>query len=117
MASPRVGAVVLLTLRCVTDLALLDGQKATFVKWLDAAIQAKPSLVEPYRRLVDFYLKEKDIAAALRTALLAQSNNPANVDVLDLLGATQIAAGKKSDALTTYNNLVSLLPRSPLAHE
>jgi putative PEP-CTERM system TPR-repeat lipoprotein len=99
----------------LADLAKMAGQNQDYVDWLGKAIKAKPEILQPYRTLVTYYLNNKNTKNALSTALLAQTNNPGNPDVLDLLGATQIAVGKKTEALTTYNHLVNLAPKSLLA--
>lgn len=100
----------------LADLSMFAGKPEDYVKWMEKAIQAKPLLLEPYRLLTAYHLKSKDPAKALAVAQKAQANNPGNPDVLDLLGATQLAIGRKTDALATYNSLVNLAPRSALAY-
>lgn len=100
----------------LADLSMFAGKPQQYVDWLEKAIKAKPLLLEPYKLLIAYHLKEKDSTKALALANKAQANNPGNPDVLDLLGATQLTAGNKADALATYNRLVNLAPRSHLAY-
>jgi putative PEP-CTERM system TPR-repeat lipoprotein len=100
----------------LADLAMLAGKDEEYLDWLEKATKAKPTLLPPYRLMTAYYLRNKDTKNALSIARRAQTSNPGNPDVLDLLGATQLAIGSKADALATYNSLVNLASKSPLAH-
>ena len=100
----------------LADLAMVAGKNQEYADWLEKAIKAKPALLTPYRLLTSYYLKNKDPKSALSIARRAQASNPGNPDVLDLLGATQLATGSKADALATYKSLVNLASKSPVPY-
>src|SRR5262249_22121377 len=52
---------------------------------------------------------------ALELAQKAQAANPNSIEVLDALGAIQIAAGERNQALATYGKLATLQPKSAVA--
>lgn len=84
--------------------------------WLDKAVKANPAVLQPRTALVRYYLQQKDARAALDAAQAAVTAMPKNPEALDLLGGTQIVSGHTKDAVGTYQNLVKMVPRSPLAY-
>ncbi len=94
----------------------LASDKKGVVSLLERAIQASPSALQPRRLLAEHYLGNNEAKKALNLASEAQTANPDNADALDLLGATQLAAGETENALTSYQKLARLAPKSPLAH-
>ncbi len=94
----------------------LASDKKEVVSLLERATQASPSALQPRRLLVERYLKNNEAQKALSLAREAQTANPDNADALDLLGATQLAAGETENALATYGKLAQMAPKSPLAH-
>ena len=85
-------------------------QEAT--RWLEAAAAVDPAAVGPAVNLIAHYLGNKAPDKALALARKLQVANPDNTDLLDLLGKSQLANGLKKDALATYQNLATALPRS-----
>ena len=65
--------------------------------------------------LARLHAQAGDAKKALEAAQQAQAISPDNPEVLDVLGAIQIAAGEKEQAVTTYAKLVALQPNSPEA--
>jgi putative PEP-CTERM system TPR-repeat lipoprotein len=61
------------------------------------------------------YAQAGDAKKALEVAKQAQVTSPDDFEVLDALGAIQIAAGEKEQALVTYQKLAMLQPKSPVA--
>ena len=94
----------------------LASDKKEAVSLLERAAQASPSALQPRRLLAEHYLRNNEAQKALNLAREAQTANPDNADALDLLGATQLAAGETENALTSYQKLARLAPKSPLAH-
>ncbi|GAO34898.1 hypothetical protein SCT_0278 [Sulfuricella sp. T08] len=94
----------------------LASDKKEAVSWLERAAQANPSALQPRRLLAEHYLGNNEAKKALNLAREAQTANPDNADALDLLGTTQLAAGETGNALTSYQKLARLAPKSPLAH-
>jgi putative PEP-CTERM system TPR-repeat lipoprotein len=103
-------------IQAMLALANLAGDEKEAVSWLERAIKANPSALQPQRLLAEHHLKKNEPQKALVAARQAQTANPDNLDALDLLGAMQLAAGEKENALATYGKLVKLAPKSPLAH-
>lgn len=94
----------------------LASDKKEAVSLLERAVQANPAALQPRRLLVEHYLKNNEALKALGLAREAQTANPDNADALDLLGATQLAAGETENALITYEKVVKMAPKSPLAY-
>jgi len=107
----NVGAMIILA-----NLSMSAGKPQEYVNWLEKAIKTKAAPLEPYQLLTAYYLKKPDPTKAMSVARSAQTSIPGNPDALDLLGATQLATGNKTDALATYYSLVNLAPKSPLSY-
>lgn len=80
------------------------------------AVDAAPTDKTAHVRLVDHYLKHKDSKAAVQAALAAVSAVPDAPEALDALGRAQTANGDINQALSSFNKLVGLMPRSPLPY-
>ncbi|HKQ24359.1 MAG TPA: XrtA/PEP-CTERM system TPR-repeat protein PrsT [Burkholderiales bacterium] len=83
------------------------------IDWLERAHRANPASVQPPLMMARFYAQAGEVNKALEAAQQAQAINPENVDVLDALGAIQMAAGQKLQASVTYRKLATLQPNSP----
>ena len=83
--------------------------------WLERARKASPGSPQPKIRLAYAYAQSGNPKRALDIAQQAAAEHSENADVLDALGAIQIAVGAKEQALTTYHKLVSLQPNSAVA--
>lgn len=98
----------------LAQFAALDGKEAEIAPWLERAHAVKPDAVQPTMRLADYYLKsgQKDKALTVTRKFLAI--DPTNLQMLDLMGASQLANGDSSGAIDTYSKLASSLPKSAL---
>jgi putative PEP-CTERM system TPR-repeat lipoprotein len=85
------------------------------IDWLERARNASPSSAQPQLMLARIYAQAGDARKALAAAQHAQAISPDTFEVLDTLGAMQIAAGEKEQALVTYRRLATLQPNSPVA--
>jgi putative PEP-CTERM system TPR-repeat lipoprotein len=103
-------------LAAMMGLVNLASDKKEAVILLERAVRANPSALQPRRLLAEHYLKNNEPQKAMGLAREAQTANPDSADVLSLLGATQLAVGETENALTTYDKLVKMTPKSPLAH-
>lgn len=92
-----------------------QGLMAEATSWLEKAAAAKPDAVAPAIRLAVQYMRTNQQEKALVLARRMQVANPANPELLDLLGQAQIATDHPGDAVETYNMLVRSTPRSTLA--
>jgi putative PEP-CTERM system TPR-repeat lipoprotein len=81
---------------------------------IEKAIEAAPSSTASRLALVTYYQKLPDAKAALVAAQAAQSAFPNDPRVLEALGAAQIAAGERNQALDTFRQLSRLVPENPL---
>jgi putative PEP-CTERM system TPR-repeat lipoprotein len=77
------------------------------------ATKAQPTEPAPRLLLVRYLLGQQDSKAALAAAQDAVAALPANLELLDQLGAAQIAAGQAQQAVTTYTRLVAARPDRP----
>ncbi len=100
----------------LAGIAQNSGNDKEELDWLNSAVKANPSVLQPRNALVSYYLAKKDVKSALDAAQAAATAMPKDPEALDLLGGTQVAAGNRNDALATYQNLIKLVPRSPLAY-
>ncbi|MEW5943472.1 MAG: XrtA/PEP-CTERM system TPR-repeat protein PrsT [Pseudomonadota bacterium] len=103
-------------LQAMLALANLANDEKEAVSWLERAAKSHPAALQPRRLLIDHHLRNNEPQKALAIARDAQTANPDNPDALDLLGTTQLAAGEKDNALTTYGKLVKSAPKAPLAY-
>ncbi|MES2263044.1 MAG: XrtA/PEP-CTERM system TPR-repeat protein PrsT [Pseudomonadota bacterium] len=99
----------------LAGLAASQGQAAEASDWLEKASAAHPDAVAPAIRLAVQYLRSGQQRKALTLARKFQIANPANLELLDLLGQAQLANGDASDAVETYNKLASAAPKAALA--
>lgn len=80
--------------------------------WLVEANKADPGAFRPAALLAKQYLREGETANALSVIRVAQRSHPENPELLDALGAAQIASGDMAGALGTYSVLANLRPTS-----
>ncbi|MBS3997290.1 MAG: PEP-CTERM system TPR-repeat protein PrsT [Hydrogenophaga sp.] len=78
------------------------------------AIDADRTDKAAHVRLVDHYLRHNDARSALQAAQTAVAALPQSPEALDALGRAQTANGDIHQALSSFNKLVGLMPRSPL---
>lgn len=77
------------------------------------AVSANPTEPGPRLLLVDLYLRNKDVKKALSAAQDAVTALPDKPELLDALGRVQQTAGDFNQAISTYNKLAGLQPKSP----
>ncbi|MEO7494737.1 MAG: XrtA/PEP-CTERM system TPR-repeat protein PrsT [Massilia sp.] len=96
----------------LADIALADHHPEEATTWLEKAVADNPDAVAPAIRLASHYLRQKQEQKALTLVRKYQTADPANADLLDLLGQTQLANKDAAGALETYSKLVNVLPKS-----
>jgi putative PEP-CTERM system TPR-repeat lipoprotein len=93
---------------------VLTGALANEIKEiLDRAIRADPTSVQARAALIGFLAQDPDPKATLSAAQAANAAIPNEATILDALGVAQLAAGEHNQAITTFTNLVAVLPDSP----
>lgn len=97
----------------LADLAAAEKKEVGYVAWLEKAAKADPKSMEPRVRLVRHYLDKKENQKALANAKAALSANPESLQVLNLLGATQLATGDTSASINTYTRMTEMAKQSP----
>ena len=101
----------------LADLAQQSGAPPDAVTaLLDQAVAASPDDATPRLALIDHHLASLNPAAALLAAQAALAHFPGPSDqaaLLDRLGRAQLAVGGHQQAITTYNRLITVQPRSP----
>lgn len=100
----------------LAGVAAATSQESEYVAWLEKAVKAGPSVVRPHVLLANYYLYKNDVQKALALARDAQTANPNNGQILDLLGTAQLAGGEAENATVTYGKLAKLFPKNPVAH-
>lgn len=93
--------------------ARTGGSKDEVTAAVSAAVKANPSESGPHLLLIKHLLGSRDTAAALAAAQNATGALPNDVEVMDALGAAQLASGQGKQAVTTFTKLASLRPDSP----
>lgn len=88
-------------------------QEATV--WLEKANAENPEAIAPAAQLANHYLRTDQAPKALTLVRKLQTANPANPDLLDLLGQAQLANNDPAGALETYSKLVNVVPKSAAA--
>ena len=81
-------------------------------KTLRRAISVNPRAHAPYVALARYHLRRKNPEAALAVAKEAVDTNPEQLPLVELLSATQEAAGAERDALRTLKSLVLREPHA-----
>lgn len=80
---------------------------------LAAAVKAAPGEALPRLRLIEQRLARRDARGALAAAREATAALPTNPDLLAAQGRAELASGDYQQALTSFQKLSQLQPRSP----
>jgi putative PEP-CTERM system TPR-repeat lipoprotein len=80
---------------------------------LERAVAANPKSVNARLTLITYLGRTKELKGALAAAQAARTAIPGDPRILDALGIAQLAAGETSQAITTFNALVTTQPESP----
>lgn len=102
-------------MNALANLAALDHRVDDATRWLERAHEAQPDATQPVIQLTAQYLRTKQKDKALTLIRNAQSAQPLDNDLLDMLGQAQLAAGDIAGAVETYDRLARRAPRAPLA--
>jgi putative PEP-CTERM system TPR-repeat lipoprotein len=100
----------------MAGLAQVQNKPDEVIGWLEKAHAENPEAIGPAIQLATHYLRIRQPAKALSLTRKLQTANPANADVLDLLGQAQLASKDLNGALETYSKLVNVAPKSAMAH-
>jgi putative PEP-CTERM system TPR-repeat lipoprotein len=103
------------TMMSLAGLARRAGKDGDYVDWLAKAAKADAKALEPRAELARWHIAKQAPTKALALAREAAAANPDSLPALDLLGAVQMAAGEKNNALSTFSKLAELAPKSPVA--
>ena len=96
----------------LAELALHQKHPEEATSWLEKANAENPEAIGPASQLATHYLRTGQQAKALTLVRKLQTANPANPDLLDLLGQAQLANNDLAGALETYSKLVNVVPKS-----
>ena len=83
--------------------------------WLDKAVKADPADPTARLLLIDHLIAIGQAKPALAAAQAALAALPDNVEVLDRIGRIQMSLGDSQQAITAFNKLAQLVPKSPLS--
>lgn len=99
----------------LAELARLQNRPDEATKLLEKAQAENPEAIAAVLKLGTHYLGTKQEQKALTLARNQLATQPANPDLLDLLGQAQIANKDAGGAVDTYSKLVNVLPKSAMA--
>ncbi len=83
-------------------------------RWLDQAVTAEPAEALPRQMLIDHLLSIGQQRPALVAAQAAVAALPENPELLDRLGRALLINGETQQAVSTFNKLATVAPRSAL---
>lgn len=83
-------------------------------KWLNQAIAVDPNDAAPRLLLIEQLLASGQARPALAAAQAGVAALPDHPDLLDRLGRALLASGEAQQAISTYNKLATVAPRSAL---
>lgn len=92
----------------LASLELSAGNAAAAIKWLQQASAADPHAVGPLLRLARLYLSNRQPEQAIALAQKELIQQPAQPDLLEVLGDAQMLAGQGGAALESYSKLVTV---------
>ncbi|MFX1681098.1 PEP-CTERM system TPR-repeat protein PrsT [Mitsuaria sp. CC2] len=88
--------------------------KDVAAKRLTELAKQHPDDATPRQAAVGLLMEKKDLKAALALAQEGVTASPDNPALVDLLGQVQAAAGDRQQAISSFNKVATLQPRSPL---
>ncbi len=83
---------------------------------IEAAVKTAPQDVNARVALISHLINIGNSDAALAAATAANVAIPENMDLLELLGRSQLRAGQPSQAITTYGKMIASFPKSARGH-
>lgn len=83
------------------------------IKWLNDAIAANPTSIEPRLVLSRYYMSTRNPAKAITLLEEADKQDGSNKTVLMMLTRARVAGGHKEAALLTANKMVKKWPKDP----
>jgi len=89
-----------------------NAPRADVAATLNKAVGGNPQSARARIALIRFHLQTRDAKSALAAAQQAHAALPDNLQILDLLGLAQQAAGDANQAIATFNKLVAAAPKS-----
>ena len=99
----------------LAEIGARSGAKpAETIDWLDKAVKADPADPTSRMLLIDQLIATNQPKPALAAAQAALAALPDNVEVLDRIGRIQMALGDSQQAISAFNKLSQLAPKSPL---
>ena len=98
----------------LAEIGARSGAKpAETTDWLDKAVKADPADPTSRLLLIDQLIAINQPKPALAAAQAALAALPDNVEVLDRIGRIQMALGDAQQAISAFNKLSQLAPKSP----
>jgi len=99
----------------LAELAARSGAPAEeSVQWLERAVKSDPANPGPRTLLIDQHMATRALKPALTAAQAAVTALPDNAELLDRLGRLQLMTGDPQQAISSFNKLAGLQPKSPL---
>jgi len=99
----------------LASLASGEGKAGEATQWLEQACAVDSNAIAPAVNLMGQYLQTGKNLKALDLARTLQVSHPGNLDLLDMLGKSELANGERENALATYRKLALALPLSAQA--
>ena len=89
-------------------------EKDVAIKRLTELARQHPDDPTPRQAAVGLLMEQKDFKTALSLAQEGVTASPDNPALIDLLGQVQAATGDRQQAISSFNKVATLQPRSPL---
>jgi len=91
------------------------GSETEILALIQNAVKTAPTEAGPRLQLVEHHLGRRDAKAALSAAQQALAALPTSRELQHALGRSQLAAGDFQQAVTSFNKLGTMQPKSPIA--
>jgi len=95
-------------------LVVSGGTRAEISGLLDKAVAANPASSRARLAVIRNQMREKDYKAAIATAQAGLNAVPNEQQLIEAMGAAQLAAGDGNQAVETFRRLAVALPQNPL---
>jgi putative PEP-CTERM system TPR-repeat lipoprotein len=93
-----------------------NAPQADVKQLLTKAISAAPTMVEPRLMQIQYSLSKRQVKEALTQAQEAQAAIPGDVQLMDVVGRTQLIAGDHEQAANTFRRMGSAIPNSAVPY-
>jgi putative PEP-CTERM system TPR-repeat lipoprotein len=88
----------------LADIAITQRDRPKAVRLLERTIITDPTNRKPFKQLVELHLSFDDVNNATRAAEQLLENHYGSMDAFEMLARTQVAAGRRDDAMLSFRH-------------